>query len=181
MRAQLVRAHIDISQMAAFAPFGRSSGNGPARNLLRSPFERRHAHGQNAPLKPEVLVYRSPFSRPNETAMAERRTAAKLIRFYPGELARIVARAQACGQTSARFIRETALGAIPKARHQPAADPILYELSRIGRSLDQLARAAQTERHTKLAEQVQAALDRHWALFQQLAQDRRRRADFAVR
>jgi hypothetical protein len=31
--------------------------------------------------------------------MAERRTATKLIRFRPGELARITARAQACGQT----------------------------------------------------------------------------------
>jgi hypothetical protein len=113
--------------------------------------------------------------------MPERRTAAKLIRFHPGELARITARAQACGHTPARFIRETALGAIPKARHDAATDPVLYELARIGRCLDQLARMAQAGRHARLAEELHAALDRHWTLFQQLARDRRRRAQRAVR
>ncbi len=113
--------------------------------------------------------------------MPERRTAAKLIRFHPGELARITARAQACGQTPARFIRETALGAIPKARHDAAVDPVLYELAHIGRCLDQLARVAQAGRHARLAEQVQDALDQHWTLFRQLARDRRRSAAHAVR
>jgi hypothetical protein len=49
--------------------------------------------------------------RPGETEMPERRTATKLIRFPPEELARITTRAQACGRTPARFIRESALGA----------------------------------------------------------------------
>src|SRR2546425_3755480 len=40
-----------------------------------------------------------------------------LFRSHPEELAHITARAQACGQTPARFIRETALGAKPKAQH----------------------------------------------------------------
>ncbi len=113
--------------------------------------------------------------------MPERRTAAKVIRFHPGELARITARAQACGETPARFIRETALGAIPKPRHDAAADPLLCELARIGRRLDQLARLAQTGHHAALAERVRAALDGHWALVRQVVQDRRRRAGPSAR
>src|SRR5919108_2428003 len=60
--------------------------------------------------------------------MPERRTAAKLIRFHPEELARITERARACGRTPARFIRETALGAIPKPRQPAERDPLLREL-----------------------------------------------------
>jgi hypothetical protein len=68
--------------------------------------------------------------------MPERRTTAKLIRFRPEELARITARARACGRTPACFIRETALGAIPRPRPDAAADPLLCELARVGRRLD---------------------------------------------
>jgi hypothetical protein len=106
--------------------------------------------------------------------MPERRTATKLIRFRPDELARITERAQACGRTPARFIRETALGAIPKARHDAAADPLVCELAQIGRCLDQLARLAQTSGDAALAERVRAALDRHWTLTRQVVRDRRR-------
>jgi hypothetical protein len=48
--------------------------------------------------------------------MPQGRTAAKLIRFAPDELAAVNRRARTCGRTPARFIREAALGAIPKAR-----------------------------------------------------------------
>ncbi|HXQ30007.1 MAG TPA: hypothetical protein VN848_12160 [Gemmatimonadales bacterium] len=73
------------------------------------------------------------------------RTTAKLIRFRPDELARITARARACGQTPARFIRETALGAVPAARREPAAPEILRALARLGASLDALARYGCTQ------------------------------------
>jgi hypothetical protein len=53
--------------------------------------------------------------------MPPRRTAAKLVRFTPDELAAVHRRAHACGRTSARFFREAALGAIPKARHHETA------------------------------------------------------------
>ena len=110
-----------------------------------------------------------------------RRTRTKLLRLHPEELARITARARACGQTPAGFIRETALGSIPKARHDAAADPLLAELARVGRSLHQLARVAETGRHTGLVEQVRAALDRHWTLVRQVAQARRQRAPQSAR
>jgi hypothetical protein len=46
-----------------------------------------------------------------EARMPERRTTAKLIRFHAEGLAGITAAARACGQTPARYIRETALRA----------------------------------------------------------------------
>ena len=106
--------------------------------------------------------------------MADRRTAAKLIRFHPAELARITARARACGRTPACFIRETALGAIPRPRHDAAADPLLCELARVGRRLDQLARLAQAGQDAALAQRVRAALDEHWTLVRRVIGDRRR-------
>ncbi len=52
--------------------------------------------------------------------MPQGRTAAKLIRFDPDELAAVCRRARVCGRTPARFIREAALGAIPKAQPKRA-------------------------------------------------------------
>lgn len=66
---------------------------------------------------------------------------AKLIRFSPKELASITSRARQCGQTPARFIREAALGAIPRGRRRFDATTQLRELARIGRDLDALNRA----------------------------------------
>ncbi len=108
--------------------------------------------------------------------MSERRAAAKLIRFHVDELARITERAEACGRTPARFIRETALGAIPKPRHHAATDTLLCELARIGRYLHDLARLAEARRHPALTERARAALDRNWALVRQVVEDRRRGA-----
>jgi mobilization protein NikA len=106
--------------------------------------------------------------------MPERRTAAKLIRFRPEELARITARARDCGRTPACFIRETALGAIPRPRPNAAADPLLSELARVGRRLDQLARLAQAGQDAALAQRVRAALDEHWTLVRRVVKDPRR-------
>lgn len=106
--------------------------------------------------------------------MPERRTTAKLIRFHAQELARITAAARACGLTPARFIRETALGAIPRPRPRTAAEPLLRELAQIGRALAQLARLAQTGPTAGLAAQVRTALEGHEALIRQVVETRRR-------
>src|SRR5919204_648282 len=57
--------------------------------------------------------------------MAERRTAAKLIRFHREELARITERARASARTPGRFIREAALGAVPKPQQNTERDRVL--------------------------------------------------------
>jgi hypothetical protein len=73
------------------------------------------------------------------------RSIAKLVRFSTDEIARVRERAQSCGYTSARYIRETALGAIPKARHHADRDALVRELARIGRDLERLARVAEMQ------------------------------------
>ncbi|HVH67000.1 MAG TPA: hypothetical protein VM716_03960 [Gemmatimonadales bacterium] len=107
--------------------------------------------------------------------MVDRRTVAKLIRFHPEELRQISECARRSGLTPARFIRETALGATPKARAHAAAQPLLRELARIGRSLDQLARVAQTSQDPALAAQTSAALEQHQALVRHVVQNRRQK------
>ncbi|MDQ3673490.1 MAG: hypothetical protein M3365_03815 [Gemmatimonadota bacterium] len=100
--------------------------------------------------------------------MSARRTSAKLIQLHPDELTQIVQRAHDSGRTPARFIREAALGAIPKPRHHADRDAMLHELAHIGGVLDQLARLAATGGSGPLPESLTArlgtALDAHAAL-----------------
>jgi hypothetical protein len=67
--------------------------------------------------------------------MSQLRTVAKLERFSPDEITRVSERARTCGRTAARYIREAALGAVPKARHHIERDALLGELARTGRDL----------------------------------------------
>jgi hypothetical protein len=107
--------------------------------------------------------------------MLDRRTATKLIRFHPHELRQITAHARRCGQTPARFMRETALGASPRPRHHAAAVPLFCELARIGRSLDQLARFAAANQDATLAAQMSAALEQHQALVRHIVHRHRQK------
>src|SRR5713226_5213708 len=100
-----------------------------------------------------------------------RRTATKLLRLHREELDRITARAQACGQTPARFIRETALGATPKARQHLDTESVLRTLGRLGRSLEQAARLARSRGDAVLAQRLAAALEGHAALVEQVVDD----------
>ncbi len=107
--------------------------------------------------------------------MVDRRTATKLIRFHPDELRQITESARRSGLTPARYIRETALGTTPRARSHAAAAPLLRELARIGRSLDQLARVAEASQDAALAAQTRAALERHQTLVRHIVQDHRQK------
>jgi hypothetical protein len=100
-----------------------------------------------------------------------RRTATKLLRLHPEELADITARAEACGLKPARFIRETALGAKPKARHHANTDRLLRSLARIGRRLEQVARLTRRRPGATLAKQVAAAVEEQHALVKQVIRD----------
>ena len=107
--------------------------------------------------------------------MVDRRTATKLIRLHPEELRQITESARRSGLTPARFIRETALGARPRARSYASTGPLLRELARIGQSLDQLARVAHASQDAALAAQTSAALKRHEALVRHLVQRHRQK------
>jgi hypothetical protein len=94
--------------------------------------------------------------------MPQGRTAAKLIRFAPDELAAVSRRARSCGRTPARFIREAALGAIPKARHNEDRDRILLALARLGGQLSVLARRTNGDNQRESdGAQLAAALAEH--------------------
>ncbi len=103
-----------------------------------------------------------------------RRTATKLLRLHAEELAHITARAEACGLKPARYIREAALGPMPKARHHVDTDRLLRALARLGRSLDQVARLTRAGLGAALAKHVAAALQEQHALVKQVMRDGRR-------
>ena len=97
-----------------------------------------------------------------------RRTATKLLRLHPEELARITERAEACGLKPARFIRETALGTKPKARHHAHTDRLLRSLARIGRRLEQAARLTRPGLNTAVAKHLADLRAEYHALVRQL-------------
>lgn len=100
------------------------------------------------------------------------RTATKLLRLHPEELAHITARAQADGLTPARFIREAALGPTPKIWHHRETDRLVRALARIGRSLEHVARLTRPDRSAALAKHLAVARAEHDALVRQLVQTR---------
>lgn len=64
------------------------------------------------------------------------------IRFTETEWSAIVAQARAAGRPPARYVRETSLGAVPKARRNRDNDEVIRELGRIGIELKHLATMA---------------------------------------
>src|SRR3989454_9799328 len=72
----------------------------------------------------------------------ERRTIAKLIRFTPSELERIVDQAQASGRPVACYIREASLGSRPRMKNGTVGNTLVHHLARLGTRLRALAHAA---------------------------------------
>lgn len=105
--------------------------------------------------------------------MPDRRTRAMLVRFTPAEFDRVLGRAKDCGRTMARFVRETALGAAPRARPNHEADAILAQISRIGNNVNQLAHVANATDRLPAEEKLEAVLNEIRTLIRQLARDTR--------
>jgi len=61
-----------------------------------------------------------------------------MVRFTPDEFAIVAERARVCGRAPARFIREAALGAVPRERRSAANAELVRQLARIGNNLNQL-------------------------------------------
>jgi hypothetical protein len=61
------------------------------------------------------------------------------IRFTAAEWATIVERAQLSGRRPARYVREAALGTVPKVVRKEVKSAVVHELARIGTALTQLA------------------------------------------
>ena len=87
----------------------------------------------------------------------ERRSVAKLIRFTPSELERVLDQAQASGRPVACFIREASLGSRPRMKNGSVGDTVIHHLARLGMRLRALARTA-TEQNLAGAADFDAAL-----------------------
>lgn len=106
-------------------------------SILDSPHSRRRAQGGTTPCHTH-----SSRERAQSNAAMPSRTAAKLIRFRPEELAAVMERARACGTPVAKYIREVAIGVTPRARRTQANAELIQHLARIGNNLNQLAYVA---------------------------------------
>lgn len=73
---------------------------------------------------------------------AERRAAAKLIRFSPDELRIVVDRARAAGRPVACYVRESSLGASPRVRRTELSDSLIRVLAQLGNRLTELSGVA---------------------------------------
>ena len=87
------------------------------------------------------------------------RTTRIPVRLRPDENATVRERAHACGMTLARYMRETALGAVPKARPRLAEMEAIRELARIGNNLNQLAHVANLNEEIEGEEELRAVLE----------------------
>jgi hypothetical protein len=87
----------------------------------------------------------------------ERRSIAKLIRFTPSELERVVDQAQASGRPVACFIREASLGSRPRMKNGTVGDTVIHHLARLGTRLRALACTAK-EQNLPAAAEFDAAL-----------------------
>jgi hypothetical protein len=65
-----------------------------------------------------------------------------MVRLLPEELAAIADSAQACGRPVARFIREAALGAAPRAKSRRTSAELVRSLTQVANRLTTLAKAA---------------------------------------
>ena len=63
---------------------------------------------------------------------------ARKIRFTPAEWARVCDRANACARPPARYVREVALGSLPRTARGHRHAPVVRELAQIGNALVQL-------------------------------------------
>lgn len=91
---------------------------------------------------PKHAPKRAPMSEHGEHTLAEKprpkRTVPSMVRFTPDEFLLVAERARACGRPPARFIREAALGAVPKAKKAAGSAELIRELSAIGNTLQEL-------------------------------------------
>lgn len=111
-----------------------------------SPF----APSQLAQALAERKLFRGPYGRSRVSAdmsrearhPASKRTELLRVRLSAEERRTIRARAEECGKPTSTFVRELALGSVPRARPGRVEEKLIYHLGRIGNNLNQLARRA---------------------------------------
>ncbi len=89
-----------------------------------------------------ALKRRSPYMSPKPSSPQSKRTELLRVRLSPDKRRTICARAEECGKPMSTFVREVALGSVPRARPGRVDEKAVYHLGRIGNNLNQLARTA---------------------------------------
>jgi hypothetical protein len=79
--------------------------------------------------------------------MADKRTVVKLIRFTLAESQAVTEHAHACGLPVARYVRDTALGAIPRIPRSNKNAEVIRQLGSLGNTMKQLASVANATGH----------------------------------
>jgi hypothetical protein len=87
-----------------------------------------------------------------------RRLYFQSLRLTAGERAVVRARAHAAGLTVSEFLRRAALGKRVRARPGQVRRDAVYQLSKVGNNLNQLARAANTAGQVRAEELLEEAL-----------------------
>ena len=90
-------------------------------------------------LSPPATAHRYSGTAPRTSATITR--SPRKIRFTDAEWALVVSRARECAKPPARYVREVALGAVPKARRSHSNAELIRDLGRIGNTLARLASA----------------------------------------
>ena len=103
--------------------------------------------------------------------MPELRKTPTLVRWTATAIATVRDRAAACSLTVARYVRECALGAVPKGARHRDTQAVLRELSRSGNNLNQLAHEAHARDLFPTEERIEAALAFHLAAIKRLVDE----------
>ena len=98
-----------------------------------------------------------------------RRTRILQVRLSSGEHRVISERAKECGKGASTYVREVALGSVPRARPRRIEQQAVHQLARIGNNLNQLARAANTSRRVELSSRLADVLAQIEAAVRRLA------------
>jgi hypothetical protein len=94
-----------------------------------------------------------PTSRPKRSRLAS-------LRLTPGELTVLRRKAHAAGLALSAYLRQAGLQKMIRARRGQAERDAIYQLSKIGNNLNQLARAANTAGQVVALEMLEAAIER---------------------
>ena len=90
------------------------------------------------------------------------------IRFSEEEWAVIVDRARLCGRAPARYVREAALGAVPRRTRTQAIAPVIHQLGRLGNQLRQVSERLTERGESASASEMSQALSEILAVVRQL-------------
>ena len=91
------------------------------------------------------------------------------VRLSPEERDSVRERAAICGKPISTYMREVALGSVPRVRRGHLERKTIYHLSRIGSNLNQIARTANATGRLGDARKIEAAIEELTQAIERLA------------